>query len=546
MSFLISPGVLVREIDLTTIVPAVATSIGAMAGEFAWGPAEEIVVVDTENSLRSTFGDPTSSNFKDWFSAANFLSYTRNLKLVRVVGSGAKNASIILNSNGLLVAGAGVLVKNEVQYATTVFTDVFVAKYPGVYGNNIGIAWANTSTYNAVDSNGLHTWEFYNAFSSVPGTSEFNVVIYDATGNITGTAGTVLETFPLVSTVSTAKRYDGTSNYILNVLNTESDWVWMGSVANFLLASQDLDGVTFGGGADGSAATDGNRQAGYALFQDSENVDINLVFQAGGSTVVGKWIIDNIGETRRDVVCFVSPALTDTVNVADNDSCLDNVITTRNAYGSSSYAVMDSAWKYQYDRYNDVYRWVPLNADIAGLCARTDYTNDAWWSPAGLNRGNIKNVVKLSWNPSNTFRDELYKNGVNPVVVFPNQGPVLFGDKTLLTRPSAFDRINVRRLFIVLEKAISTASKYLLFEFNDEFTRALFVNMVDPFLRDVKGRRGLYDYKVVADESNNTGEVIDRNEFVGDIYIKPARSINYIRLNFIAVRTSVSFEEVGG
>jgi hypothetical protein len=207
---------------------------------------------------------------------------------------------------------------------------------------------------------------------------------------------------------------------------------------------------------------------------------------------------------------------------------------------------MDSGFKYQYDRYNDKYRWVPLNGDVAGLCARTDYQQDPWFSPGGLNRGQIKNVVKLATNPNQTDRDNLYKSGVNPVVTFPGQGTVLFGDKTLLAKPSAFDRINVRRLFIVLEKAIATAAKFQLFEFNDSFTQAQFINLVTPFLRDVQGRRGITDFVVKCDATNNTGEVIDSNQFVADIFVKPNRSVNYITLNFIAARSSVSFSEIGG
>jgi phage tail sheath protein FI len=223
-----------------------------------------------------------------------------------------------------------------------------------------------------------------------------------------------------------------------------------------------------------------------------------------------------------------------------------DIVEFRNTLGSSSYAFLDGNWKYQYDKYNDVYRWVPFNGDVAGLVVRSTDERDAWWSPAGFNRGQIKNVVKTAWSPSKTFRDELYKNGVNPILTFPGEGTILFGDKTLLAKPSAFDRINVRRLFIVLEKAIATAAKYSLFEFNDQFTRSQFRNLVEPFLRDVQGRRGIYDFRVVCDESNNTGEVIDRNEFIGDIYIKPARSINFIQLNFVAVRTGVDFSEVVG
>jgi len=241
---------------------------------------------------------------------------------------------------------------------------------------------------------------------------------------------------------------------------------------------------------------------------------------------------------------FVSPELVDVYNNAGDEA--DDIVSFRTTLTSSSYAVLDSGWKYQYDKYNDKYRWIALNADVAGLCARTDAIADPWFSPGGLNRGQIRNVVKLAYSPDNTDRDTLYKAGVNPVVAFPGEGTVLFGDKTLLAKPSAFDRINVRRLFIVLEKAIALAAKYQLFEFNDAFTRAQFRNLVEPFLRDIKGRRGIYDFRVICDETNNTGEVIDRNEFVADIYIKPARSINFISLNFIATRTGVAFEEIVG
>ena len=252
-----------------------------------------------------------------------------------------------------------------------------------------------------------------------------------------------------------------------------------------------------------------------------------------------------IAETRKDCIVFVSPPKANVV-YATAGAEVTNITTTAATYTKSSFAVMDTGWKYQFDKYNDVYRWVPLNGDIAGLCARTDNERDPWFSPAGLNRGVIKNVVKLAWNPTKAERDTLYKAGVNPVVTFPGEGTILYGDKTLLNRPSAFDRINVRRLFIVLEKSIAKAARSSLFEFNDEFTRASFINLVEPFLRDVQGRRGIYDFRVVCDTTNNTGEIIDQNQFVGDIYIKPARSINFIQLNFVAVRTGVAFEEIVG
>ena len=283
------------------------------------------------------------------------------------------------------------------------------------------------------------------------------------------------------------------------------------------------------------------------MFKNAELIDVNLLFTGHHPLTTAKYVVENIAQERLDCIVFCSPALT---TITDNPSDPAAAIVAERVASAfnvnSSYGVMDSGWKYQYDKYNDVYRWVPLNADIAGLCARTDSTNDPWFSPGGLTRGQIKNVVKLAFNPNKTDRDELYKKGINPVVSFPGEGTVLFGDKTLLTKPSAFDRINVRRLFIVLEKAIATAARYQLFEFNDAFTRAQFRNLVEPFLRDVQGRRGIFDFRVVCDDTNNTGEVIDRNEFVADIYIKPARSINFITLNFIATRTDIAFEEIVG
>ena len=298
-------------------------------------------------------------------------------------------------------------------------------------------------------------------------------------------------------------------------------------------------------GSDGSAVTVAQKKTAYEKFLDSETVDVGLIIAGpGDSTHVDNVI--SIAEDRKDAVAFVSPERSDVVNVANANTQTSNVVGFYNSIRSSSYVVFDSGYKYQYDRYNDVYRFVPLNGDIAGLSARTDLIADSWYSPAGFNRGTIRGAVKLAFNPNKTQRDDLYRNRVNAVVTFPGQGTVLFGDKTGLSAPSAFDRINVRRLFIVLEKAISTASKFQLFEFNDEFTRANFRNIVEPFLREVQGRRGLTDFLVVCDETNNTGEVIDRNEFVAEIFIKPARSINFITLSFIATRTGVSFEEVAG
>ena len=559
MAFQLSPGVLVTEQDLTNVIPAVSTSAGAFVGAFAWGPAQEIITVPSENELVKQFGGPSNINTVDFFSAANFLAYANNLKLVRAVGTTARNA---------VGAGEAVLIKNRTDYENN-FIDgegdaecAFVAKYPGLIGNAL--------TVSICDSSGWSGWDYASSFSGSPGTSayadaksaeldEVHVVVVDRTGSFTGTAGTILEKFPYLSVASDAKGNDGGSIYYKNVINDQSKYVWWtnhptNSGEDFAWGSIALNGVF--NNMDGShtenmsggvytAPADAQLEAGYSLFADKEQVDVSLVITGGHSAAVCQHAIDTLSIGRQDCVTFVSPALAAVKNNAGDEAADVVAYYQEDLNRFSSYVVADSGWKRQYDRYNDTYVNIPLNADIAGLCARVDTTNDPWWSPAGLNRGAIKNVVKLLWTPNQTDRDELYKNGVNPVANLPGNGVVLYGDKTMLAKPSAFDRINVRRLFIVLEKAISTAAKYQLFEFNDVFTRAQFKSIVEPFLRDVRGRRGIYDFRVVCDETNNTGEVIDRNEFVADIYIKPAKSINFIQLNFIATRTSITFEEVG-
>jgi len=306
-----------------------------------------------------------------------------------------------------------------------------------------------------------------------------------------------------------------------------------------------MPGGSLAGAVDGDTITDGEYQTAYDLYKEPQVVDFNLIMQGAGSTTVGAYINDNIAETRKDCVALLSPNQSSVVNAGANQQ-LTALETDKTTLSASSYAIMDSVYKYQYDKYNDVFRFVPMNGDMAGLCARTDFTHDSWWSPAGLTRGVIKNVVKLSWEPSKADRDKMYQLGINPIITQRGSGVVLWGDKTCQTIPSAFDRINVRRLFIILEKAISIVAKSMLFEFNDEFTRSQFINLVSPFLREVQGRRGITDFKVVCDSSNNTGQIVDSNQFVGDIFVKPTRSINYIQLNFIAARSDVSFTEIGG
>jgi phage tail sheath protein FI len=561
MAFQLSPGVLVTEQDLTSVVPAVATTAGGFAGAFAWGPVGVVTTVDSENALVTRFGKPNSDTFQSFFTAANFLSYGNNLQVIRVVNQAtARNAK----SNA---AATAVIIRNEDHYDASYSAGEgtvgeWAAKYPGALGNSLKVSIA--------DGNVFSTWTYSSNFDAAPGTSayvsnlggshdELHIAVIDEDGLFTGTAGTVVEKFAFASKASDGKRADGTSAYYKDVVNTQSAYIyWMdhtanvaasgtawGNAANASLFANLTSNVTISlsGGVSADAPTDGNITSALSLFANDEQYDISLLPLGAASATVVNYAISSIAEVRKDVIVFASPTLANVVNNSGSEATA--VVAFRESLTSSSYAVLDSGWKYQYDRYNDVYRWIPLNGDTAGLAVRTDFVADPWFSPAGFNRGQVKNVVKLAYSPSKADRDTLYKKGINPVVTFPGNGTVLFGDKTLLAKPSAFDRINVRRLFIVLEKAIATAAKFQLFEFNDPFTRAQFRNLVEPFLRDVQGRRGITDFKVVCDESNNTAQVIDTNNFVADIFIKPARAINFIQLNFIATRSGISFEEVG-
>jgi hypothetical protein len=776
--FAVSPSVTVREIDLTTVIPAVSTTTGALAGVFRWGPVEKRILIDSENTLALRFGTPTNLNPETWFTAANFLAYGNALYISRAAdttgnnftkifagtqSSDGNNVIILANSTvgnttGLtanmivlfsdspfipigayitsinsisvtLSAGAtgaasnahivfrepitytavaqqsdidydasdigdwdNQIVKNDDHYAARVangqtfdLSCLYVGRYPGEMGNSLRVAvcdtpdqWHSNSdltpnsqfntsntlacaltghvgsntftvtlspadtanatqvatvnayaadvlagivngdlievgntrigfqfltvialgdlvktsnvftfTIEADDELKLSTntvndyltrfWEFHNSSEIAPEQSDYqfnygntsandelHIVVVDDGGKFSGSPGTILEIYRSLSRATDAKSADGASIYYKDVINQRSKYVWWANhrteaesnTAQFLESSSGNVPLNMRmiGGQDGPSEAlvpFGTLAFAYDYFASAEDVDISLVMQGkargdpvSNYTQLGNYIIDNICETRKDCVAFISPDYNDSVFNPFEEA--NDIVEFRNDLRSTSYGVLDSGYKYQYDKYNDVYRWVPMNGDIAGLCVRTDMTNDPWWSPAGYNRGQIKNVVRLAYNPKRADRDFLYKNGVNPVITQDGQGTLLFGDKTLLAKPSAFDRINVRRLFITIEKAISTAAKYSLFEFNDDFTRAQFRNMINPYLRDVKGRRGIYDFLVVCDATNNTPEVIDSNEFIGDIYIKPARSINFILLNFVAVRTGVAFSEVVG
>ena len=680
MAFQVSPGVLVKEIDLTNIVPAVSTSIGAIAGKYNKGPVGEVTAISSEQELVKVFGTPDSDNFETWFTGASFLQYGNALRVVRAEMAGMKNAAA--------TSSAAELIKNETDYEDNVLNHgtattqdyagkqalgEFVARSPGTEGNSIGVsicatadAFEKTYSSGAGVVDGAHTagdttinvsasggsvgdggakyndgdiihfgeadgteyeivsrsgdtltirqldnpnggglksdiadgtgvrrrWKFYDQVDAAPGTStwadsknitadEIHVVVFDTTGEISGSkygtaggrVGSVLEVFPFVSQAFDAKTPQGGTNYYVNVMNNGSGYVFWtqhhadlteaGKTASqiaagdstFTVTGADNLGVkqiTLGGGSDGTAdaPTVGELDTAYQFFADSATIDINLVMagsspaSTGGATHATN-VIDLV-EARKDCIAFISPRREDVVSVPSSITQTAQVKAFFDGLSSSSYAVFDSGYKYIYDRYNDVFRYIPLNGDIAGVCANTDQVADAWFSPAGLNRGQIRGAVKLAFNPNKAQRDILYPARINPVISEAGQGTFLFGDKTALARPSAFDRINVRRLFLVLEKAIANAAKFQLFEFNDDFTRAQFKNLIEPFLRDVQGRRGITDFKVICDETNNTGEVIDRNEVIGDIFIKPARSINFITLNFVAVRTGVEFSEIAG
>jgi phage tail sheath protein FI len=639
MAFQVSPGVLVQEKDLTRIIPAVSTSIGAVAFQATQGPLDEIVSISSEQELVSKFGKPNSTTFEGFFTAANFLAYSNSLRVVRVQNTSVSNAT---------ESGSAFVIKNTTDYQDnyadgSASVGLWAARTAGVFGNSLSISSCPSATayeeaskttvndasmavgqtvvtvssatgisvgdivnfgdeyeyrvvsistndlnivrkdepqyFGTSDSSGLHEvptngaavrrrWRHYDLFDKAPGTSPFatslggvndelHIAIIDEDGAISGIKGEVLEVYGAVSKASDAKTPQGDINYYPDVIYNKSSYIyWMdhnasgsnwGNAASgtTFTAVTSVSNVSLQSGADGTAATTGQKLTAYNKFADAETVDVGLIMAGNGDATH----IDNlitIAENRKDAVVFCSPERSDVAGVADANSQKDNVIGFFNAIRSSSYVMFDSGYKYQYDRYNDMYRYVPLNGDIAGLSARTDLVADSWFSPAGLNRGIIRGAIKLAFNPTKAQRDELYRARVNPVATFPGQGTVLFGDKTGLSAPSAFDRINVRRLFITLEKAVATASKFQLFEFNDEFTRANFRNIVEPFLREVQGRRGITDFLVVCDETNNTGEVIDRNEFIAEIFIKPARSINFITLQFIATRTGVSFDEVAG
>ena len=669
MAFQVSPGVQVREIDVTNVVPAVSSSIGAFAGEFSWGPVDEVRTITSEKELVSVFGDPKEQGSdgyntvlgkkEHFYSAANFLKYGNNLKVVRGHnGITAGSTGQMLNAT---TGSAGILIKNSTHYYESNYhtgsaagsAGLFAARCVGSLGNSLRVSMCagvnaysqvnvttvddgamsvghetvtvadgtklvvgdiitfagsafrykisaissnditfhletdKTQKLQAVPTNGANIsreWEFAGSFTKAPGSSpdalansssldEVHIIVVDEDGKITGIPGEILEVFEGLSMASNAKDSEGNSNYYADKIRYNSNYIFWTNHDNSALSEAgntfaaagtafDTHNLPLGGnlshGLDGYPLSSGAKNtANTNFFGDAETQDVDFIIAGPMDGYSSGSVVSTLAEAttqannlialceaRKDCMAVISPRKADCVNNSGSEST--DVITFAESLTSSSYAVMDSAWCYQYDKYTDNYCYVPGCSHTAGLMARTDSERDAWFSPAGFNRGQILGITKLSFNPNQAERDALYRKRVNPLVTFPGQGTVLFGDKTLLASASAFDRINVRRLFIVMEKAIATAAKFQLFEFNDAFTRAQFRATIEPFLRQVKGRRGIVDFQVVCDETNNPQSVVDANQFQASIFVKPNRSINFITLNFVAARSGVEFEEVYG
>ena len=567
-----SPAITVKEIDLTGVVPNVGSTTGAFVGNFNWGPVDSPTLVSDEAGLVSVFGSPNKTNSIDFHSAAYFLRYSNSLYINREATAAALNG---VDSDAASTATVKKLDNFDFQ-SDALDSDghTFIAKYPGTLGNSLKV-----SVLGAVDSAddvAFTGWAYEDNFDGAPITSDYasargavndeaHVVVIDEDGSFTGTQGTVLETFAFVSLASDAKAADGTSNYIKDVINDRSRYVWMagfGTASKFdtdagtdataskdyKLASPAAVNISLVSGANSGALTTGEYATGFDQFEDVDNIQVDFLIAPGmtsrtdQTTVVNDLVAIAQGK-RKDCVVIASPARSDIVTSIDPNT---DAITTAKTFTYSSYLFLDNNYIKVYDKYNDQYITIPAASSTAGIMAASDNDQAAWYSPAGQRRGVYLGVTALAYTPNKTERDLLYRNGVNPIANLPGQGILLYGDKTHMARPSAFDRINVRRLFLVVERAIALAARNVMFEFNDEFTRAEFTNIVEPFLREIQGRRGITDFRVVCDDTNNTAAVIDRNEFIANIFIKPARSINFVTLNFVAVRTGVEFEEVVG
>ena len=569
-----SPNILVKEFDLSGVVPAVTSTTGALIGDFNWGPVDQPILIGNEAELVSNFGSPaidSAADVSDFLSASMFLKYSGSAYVARVADDSARNA--------VASGAATILVKNLDDWnaqKSSLTNNKIIAKYPGTLGNSLKVSICPYSDNDSAFNNWTVDGVLFRAlFDEAPATSayvqnfagdsavgdEVHVVVYDEDGKISGTPGTVLETFPFVSLATDAKKANGATNYVVDILNNQSSYVWAANLANefpgikgssvFTGAQrQTVANFSLGGGVH-KALDVGDYLNGFDLYDDPDNIQVDFLIAPGlqdsaDQTTLVNYMAGIVANKRKDCVVVASPPKSLIVDVANTGNIANTTREWANTVNSSSYVILDNNYLKVYNKYNDNYTFIPAAAATAGIMASTDNVAAPWFSPAGQRRGQYFGVTSLAYNPSKSQRDTLYKAAVNPIVNLPGQGILLFGDKTKLGRPSAFDRINVRRLFLVMERAIKGAAQNVMFEFNDEFTRAEFVNIVEPFLREIKGRRGITDFRVVCDETNNTPNIIDNNQFVASIFVKPARSINYVTLNFVAVRTGVDFDEVVG
>ena len=579
MAFSESPAITVREIDASGVVPAVSSSTGAFAGNFRWGPVEQATLISNEGDLAATFGTPEPTQAVDYHTASYFLKYTNALQVVRVLGDAGEATGGYNAYNHAEAAKAlqpRVKSSDGFDAAKTGFDSdghTFMAKWPGELGNSLTVSVCPQDVADAA----YDGWNYRLNFDAAPGTSDYatgvnavndevHVAVVDAGGKFSGTKGTILETFPFVSLASNAKTSDGSSNYIQDVINRTSQYVWHAgfdsdftvanagtsadSAVDFQLSSGERAVKTYAmdSGSDATVMDTGDYIGGYDKFEDKDQIQVDFLISpsfasAADQVTVTNDLVSIAQGIRKDCVVVSSPNKN---AVVGSSTPVTDTVTTTDQFTPSSYLVVDNNYLKVYDKYNDEFIHIPAASSTAGIMAATDVNAAAWFSPGGPRRGQYLGVTGIAYSPNKAERDVLYRAGVNPVANIPGQGLLLFGDKTKLARPSAFDRINVRRLFLVIERAIALAARNVMFEFNDEFTRANFVGVVEPFLRDVQGRRGITDFKVICDETNNTSAVIDRNEFVATVLVKPARSINFVTLNFVAVRSGVDFAEIAG
>jgi len=474
-----------------------------------------------------------------------------------------------VSAGGTTVTGVGSSANTELRVGDYIVLDGRSTKVTAI-ANTTSLTIGSPHLTGASGATATRRWEFFDEFDAAPGTSlqaaavgavgdEMHIVVVDKLGTITGTANTVLEKYAFTSKAANAKAENGGTNYYKELINDRSAWIrwtdhdgagsnWGNNLTTANGTPTTFTSVTvpknydFNGGSDGAAVTDGDRATGYLKYSNKSEVPATIIFAGQGNATVVNRIIGDIAEVRKDVVVCVSPLRANVVNNAGSEAT--SIVTWADTVTRSTYAVADSGWKYQYDKYNDAYVYVPLNADTAGCMARNDFQREPWLSPAGFSNGRIQNLVRLAYNPSQADRDTLYKASVNPVITQVGQGTVLFGDKTFTLKNTSMNRVNVRRLFIELQKTIGQAADNVLFDQNDETTRSGFVSLVVPYLRSVQSRRGITAFRVVCDATNNPEDVVNANEFVCDIFVQPIRSVNFIQLNFVSVRGTATFAEI--